>query len=403
MPKEFLEMMNNMNIMFFNIAAHGHTNPTIEVTRELVKRGHQVHYYSFLPFQQKIEETGAVFISIDTYLPPLPKELEHKVGRDFSYLIEMNVDTTIALDNYIKKEVESFQPDCLISDSVCFWGKLFSKKYHIPMICSTTTLAFNQYTSKMMKQGLKEIWLMFKGMPKINKKMKELSEYGFEVDNFLSLIQNDNETNTIVYTSRRFQPMVETFSDHYAFVGPSIKKITNQLATKNKIVIYISLGTVLYKNLSFYKECIKAFKNIDCEVIISIGEESYIDMLGEIPTHIHVFPRVNQLEVLSYCDVFLTHCGMNSVQESLYYGVPMILYPQHSEENAVALRVEQLKAGVFLKKAKSHQIQEAYHEIMNHNDYKKSAMEMSADFHQCGGAEEAVDFIETCIIKNSDN
>lgn len=40
---------------------------------------------------------------------------------------------------------------------------------------------------------------------------------------------------------------------------------------------------------------------------------------------------------------------------------------------------------------------------MNHNDYKKSAMEMSADFHQCGGAEEAVDFIETCIIKNSDN
>ena len=33
-------------IAFFSIYAHGHTNPTLPVVRELTCRGHQVRYYS---------------------------------------------------------------------------------------------------------------------------------------------------------------------------------------------------------------------------------------------------------------------------------------------------------------------------------------------------------------------
>ena len=34
-------------IVFFSMPAHGHTNPTIEVVRELVNKGNEVVYYSF--------------------------------------------------------------------------------------------------------------------------------------------------------------------------------------------------------------------------------------------------------------------------------------------------------------------------------------------------------------------
>jgi len=34
--------------------------------------------------------------------------------------------------------------------------------------------------------------------------MKELKKNGYEVDNFISLIGNNNETYTIVYTSKDF-------------------------------------------------------------------------------------------------------------------------------------------------------------------------------------------------------
>ena len=38
-------------IVFFSMPAHGHTNPTIEVVKELVSRGHEVVYYSFSEFK----------------------------------------------------------------------------------------------------------------------------------------------------------------------------------------------------------------------------------------------------------------------------------------------------------------------------------------------------------------
>ena len=55
-------------IAFFCLPAYGHTNPTLEVVRELTKRNHQVVYFSFSPFQQRIEEAGARFINCDAEL-----------------------------------------------------------------------------------------------------------------------------------------------------------------------------------------------------------------------------------------------------------------------------------------------------------------------------------------------
>ena len=127
---------SSMNkIVFFNMPAHGHTNPTLEVVRELVHKGNDVLYYSFAEFKDKIEETGATCICCDDYLPKLNKEDEDKVGKDFALLIDMIVDTTLALDQNVCEELSSFQPDCIVSDSLSLWGKLFAKKLNIPYIC----------------------------------------------------------------------------------------------------------------------------------------------------------------------------------------------------------------------------------------------------------------------------
>lgn len=192
-------------IVFFSIPAHGHTNPTIPVVSELVNHGHEVWYYSFNEFQDRIEAAGARFIGCDAYLPTMSEEeLEQKAGKDFAALIEMVVDTTIALDEKVCTELKAFAPDCIVSDSVCFWGKLFARKLEIPFISSTTTFAFNQHTARLFKRSVKETIGMITGMPRINKKIKLLKNYGYDVKNFIALIQNDNDTDTIVYTSKAF-------------------------------------------------------------------------------------------------------------------------------------------------------------------------------------------------------
>lgn len=379
-------------IVFFSIPGHGHTNPTIAVVKELTKRGHEVWYYSFNPFKERIETAGAKFISCDEYLPEFKQEDEKKIGKDFAALIEMVADTTISLDKKVCKELENFKPDCIVSDSLCFWGKLFAKKLKIKYICSTTSFAFNKHTVKLMKRGVGEIIRMAIGMPRINKKLQLLRANGYEIDNFISLIENDNNTNTIVYTSKEFQPMSETFSDKYAFVGPSVSDVEEYVGDERRTV-YISLGTVLNKNNEFYKNCIEALKGLNVDVIMSVGEKTDISALGNIPDSFVVKDRVDQIKVLNKSDVFLTHCGMNSVNESLYHGVPMVLFPQHSEQAMVAERTAELGAGLMLRGNKPKHIRKAIEQILNDDTYKENANKISKSFKISGGAKKATDVI----------
>ncbi|MFE8696161.1 macrolide family glycosyltransferase [Cytobacillus sp. FJAT-53684] len=382
-------------VVFFSIPAHGHTNPTLPVVAELVSRGHEVWYYSFLEFKEKIEDMGAKFLPCDEFLPPISQEdLDRKAGKDFAALIEMIVDTTMALEEKACMELSEFQPDCIVSDSLCVWGKLFAKKLGIPYICSTTSFAFNRHTAKLMKRSMKEILNMIIGMPRINKKLQMLRSYGYEVESLISLIQNDNDTDTIVYTSRKFQPMADTFSDRYAFVGPSVRqtpKISKERQSRQ--LIYISLGTVLNQNKDFYQNCIQAFADSRYEIIMSVGEKTVIDSLGPIPDNFTVQHRVDQMAVLQKADVFITHCGMNSVNESLYYGVPMVLYPLHSEQRAVADRVAELGAGIELKGNKPKHLAKAVADILADRTYVENARELSEDSRNAGGAVKAANVI----------
>ena len=380
-------------IVFFSIPAYGHTNPTIEVVRELCNRGNEVWYYSFNEFKEKIQGAGAKFISCDDYLPELKKEDEKRIGKDFSFLMEMVADTTIALDEKVCSELKDFNPDCIVSDSVCFWGKLYAMKLKIPYICSTTTFAFNKYTARMMKRGFGEIIYMILGMGKVNKKLNLLREHGYDIKNFVSVIQNDNDTNTIVYTSKEFQPLSETFSDKYSFIGPSVKTATVKQKDESIKQVYISLGTVNNKNADFYRNCIKAFENSDIKVIMSVGKETNISQLGDIPNNFEVENTVDQIKVLQNTDVFITHCGMNSVNESLYYGVPMVLFPQQSEQRAVAQRVSDLGAGVMLKKDSPELIEKSVSMIMDNKDYRDKAKEIGKSFRKAGGAKKGADVI----------
>ena len=48
-------------VIFFNVPTSGHVNPSLPLTRELVRRGVHVIYYLTEGYRQKIEGTGAEF------------------------------------------------------------------------------------------------------------------------------------------------------------------------------------------------------------------------------------------------------------------------------------------------------------------------------------------------------
>lgn len=382
-------------IAFFCIPAHGHTNPMLPVAAELVRRGNEVRFYSFGEFEEKIKAAGAEFISCDSFLPKLTKQEE--AGLKNISTTEMTVQDiriTLSMNDFLDQEFKSFQPDVVYTDSVCFWGKLNAWKHHVPMVVSTSTFAFNQMSSGYMKNSPKEMADMVFGLPRVSRELKKLEPYGFRVKSVFSLIQSDNNTDSIVYTSKKFQPYSESFSDHYAFVGPSVFSNVLPEKKKERPLIYISMGTVINDRPDFYSKCIDALKNLNADVIISCGNAINREELGALPDHIQVYPCVNQLDVLARADAFITHCGMNSVSESLYMAAPMVLYPQTSEQFAVARRVTEIGAGIMLKDDSSEGIRAAIQEILNNKVYGNAAAECSADFRACPGTAGAAEFIE---------
>lgn len=384
------------HIMFFCIPAHGHTNPMLPAAKELVSRGHEVRFYSFHEFEDKISKTGAKFIPCDQYLPDVTeKELKRIKKVSTTEMTVTDIKATINMDPFLQKEVEEFKPDVIYTDSVAFWGKLTAWKYKIPMVCSTSTFAFNQMSSRYMKMSARETADMIFGLPRISKELKKLKAYGYHVDNALTLIQNDNDTDTIVYTSQKFQPFAETFSKHYAFVGPSVFSDAEPDKAKDRPLIYISMGTVVNDRPDFYTKCIKSVKDKNVDVIISYGKYMDSKELGTLPDNVKAYPYVDQLDVLSKADVFITHCGMNSVSESLYMATPMVLYPQTGEQYAVARRTEEVGAGVILKDESAEGIWKAVDQILQNKGYADAAMEYSRDFRSCSGAAGAASFIET--------
>ena len=381
-----------MKIAWFCIPAHGHTNPTLGLVREMTGAGHEVYYFSFAPFRERIEQAGAHFIGCDSNEFEMEdRENADRVGKDIAYAAELTVSSTLALDDMTAEKIAEIGPDLVVSDSVAFWGKLVAMKYRLPYVSSTTTFAFNRHSARYMKHGVLETAKMLFAMPRVNRQIRRLQEKGYPVRSFLEIIGNDNDTDTIVYTSKYFQPCAETFSGRYHFIGPSIRPVSEPVAKTAEKTVYISMGTV-NRNRDFYRCCIRALGRTGWQVIVSMGNDP--EQFRQLPDNVQVFPFVDQMAVLSIADAFITHCGMNSASEGLYFQVPLVLFPQTSEQEAVAKRTEELGAGVRLKSIAEEDILLALERVLFEPSYKESAIRISDSFRACGGAAEARAFLE---------
>lgn len=379
-----------MKILFINLPYHGHVVPTIGLVQELIKKGCEVTYLMPFDWEDKIIESGAMFHGYQNH-----KQLSEQIKNAYTEA---------------EKIVEQY--DFVIYEQFFFLGKHLAEKYNKPVVRIFTAPVTNaklmeEYiTSKGPLSIFKHKWITKAFTKDIVKAITKNDMKGnpLKTDNWLDeIIYNPPELN-FVYTLREYQPYEEEFPEkQYKFLGPSIyerKPVEFDFAKMDKTVVYISLGTVLKGGVSFFQTCVDAFSQEDVDVIISVGKNFDVKKLKNISSNIHIYPSVPQLQVLQMADVFVTHGGMNSVSESIVYGVPMVVIPFVSDQPVNARCIEKLGVGKKMDYAQvnSTNIKEKVLSVMNDNYIKgnlekvkqlienapgnKGAAEMIIDFYQ---------------------
>ena len=161
-------------------------------------------------------------------------------------------------------------------------------------------------------------------------------------------------------------------------------------------MIYISLGTVFNEKADFYRMCYKAFADIGRTVVLSVGKRTNIDALGTMPRNFIVQEFVPQLELLQRTALFVTHGGMNSVSEALYYGVPLVVIPQSADQNLVGQRIEQLGAGKALRRTRvtAQRLRSTAEDILAEPAYQQASARLGKSFGQPDGYLHAADEIQ---------
>jgi MGT family glycosyltransferase len=196
----------------------------------------------------------------------------------------------------------------------------------------------------------------------------------------------------------------------------------NEREIKDKALVYISMGTVFSNNLPLYSKIIDSllllkddcsledlkFENID--FVISAGKtlDGLLSKYTELPSNILILQSAPQLEILKRASLFVTHCGMNSMNEAIYYGVPIIGIPINADQPLVAHRAT-TELGVGLSfdfvSLKPIELKGAITTILGDDDYGERTFKLSQDSRMYNGKEnganEIIQFIKSQKIENN--
>ena len=122
------------------------------------------------------------------------------------------------------------------------------------------------------------------------------------------------------------------------------------------------------------------FKRLPQRVIIKLDSEYWRD---NAPDNVIVVPWVPQQAVLAHnkTRLFITHCGMHGVLESIHYGVPMVGMPVFIDQGDVLRRMEEVGIGLGVSKtATGDQLYNAIVEVRDNTIYKQNIDKLSVVF-----------------------
>lgn len=414
------------HIGILTVRALGHMYPSSTLALELTKRGHRVTFFAIPDAVDFYESLGleVVVIGRETYpigyldrMYATLATLKGKAGLKFTIgLLEESVGMTFA---DLPGGLELNRVDALVIDQLMFPGSTVAEFLNIPYVHLANALLFNgesgvppisfgwRYDAGSFARvrnalGYIAVGRVFASIRKMINAQRlawglPLCTH-FPDDLYAGHPQISQLPPSLEYPRKRLP------ADFY-FVGP-LHDLTKRPHTDfpwekldGRPVLYASMGTLMNQLESVFRIILEASENLHAQLVLTLGgnldPESFSSAQGN-PVIVKYAP---QLEVLKRASLCITAAGLNTINEALANGVPLVAIPITNDQPAAAARIEWSGVGksIPIKRLTVARLRAALEQVLADPSYRENARRLQKEIAGLHALERGREVIESVL------
>lgn len=210
----------------------------------------------------------------------------------------------------------------------------------------------------------------------------------------------------IAQMPREFDFPRERLPESFHYLGPWFDNHTGSIPfpyekLDGRPIIYGSIGTLQQEQSDMFRVMAEACATLDAQLVLSLGHPE--SRQGrELPGTPLVVNYAPQVELLKRAAVTITHSGMNTTQQSLYFAVPMVAIPLAHDQPAIAARTARTGAGIVIPPSALtvEKLRSALQILLSEgNSYRIQAARLQRASQSAGGVAAAADILENVISR----
>jgi MGT family glycosyltransferase len=415
--------------LFISIPASGHVNPGLPIAAELVRRGHDVRWYTTERFKKAVEKIGVRYVPFVHCIPYDEAKIEEQFPERKNYkgMAQMKFDMkTLFIDSVpmmlrdLEEELARCPADVIVGDNTCGVAGVLHEKHGIPWAVfgisvftwrSADTppfgLGLTPNPSPMGRLRDKFLYWMSD-----NVLFKETNDYYYKTRESLGLKKvNGSLFDFVKDCDLYLQSSVPEFEypranmpSQVRFIGSHVPEPPenwtpprwwSELDGKKKVVL-VTQGTIANDYDDLIRPAIRALASEDVQVVVTTGSKPAGAVEMDLPANTRVEQFIPYAHLMPKVDLLVTNGGYGSIQIALSHGVPVIAIGKSEEKPEIAARVNWTGVGVGIKEqcVAPERILQAVKQVLGDNLYRLKAKEMQVRLANTDASQSAANLLE---------
>ena len=414
----------------------GHVTPMAAVARELVRRGHDVRFYTGSRFRARVEAAGATLVpwreAPDFDERDLPATFPRLVGRKgfrqlFINMIDCFIATAPAQLEDLEAEWARAPWDGLAADETSVGAVLFSERRALPwatvaVLPLTISGAAGPPSGMGIVPGTNPLTrsrdAALRGVtPLVSRPLVSAID---EARRAVGLPARRQMLQDLVFSRALVAASGAPLLDydrpdrpaHLHFVGelraPEESASDARLPgwwpdLAGQTVVLVSQGTLNINPDELIGPALKALASHDVLVVATTGVPGRDELPFAVPANARVAGFVPFAALLPLVALMVTNGGWGGTLAALSRGIPLVIAGGDLDKPEIAARVAWSGAGVNLRTGtpSAHMVGEAVDRVLGDPTFRRAAARVGAELRWLGGASRTAELLEAQLLASA--